>query len=86
VVLRIPGDQGLCRARENPHEAHRHRGHQGHEPWFGQEYLKSCAVGGIRALPVEPGDAARILGRECREGLQQLGWRTVGLRFVRPGH
>jgi hypothetical protein len=55
------------------------------EPWFGQEYLQSCAVGGVRALPGEPGDAARILGRECRESLQQPGWRTVGLRSARPG-
>jgi hypothetical protein len=25
MVLRIPGDQGLCQAGEDPHEAHRHR-------------------------------------------------------------
>jgi hypothetical protein len=38
MVLRFSGDQGLHRTGQDPHEAHRHRRHQGHEPWFGQEY------------------------------------------------
>ncbi len=62
MVLRIPGDQGLCRAGEDPHEAHRHRRHQGYEPWTGQEYLQSCTVGGVCVLPGEPRDAPRIPG------------------------
>jgi len=54
--------QGLCRAREDPHEAHRHRRHQGYEPWIGQEYLQSCAAGGVCALPGQPGETSRIPG------------------------
>jgi hypothetical protein len=38
MVLCFPGDQRLRQAGEDPHEAHRHRRHQGYEPWIGQEY------------------------------------------------
>ncbi len=48
--------------------------------------IYSPAVGGVCALPGEPGDMTCILGRECREILHQPVWRTVGLRPVGPGH
>jgi hypothetical protein len=33
-----------------------------------------------RKLPGEPGNPMPLPGRECRKGLQQMSWWTVGLR------
>jgi hypothetical protein len=84
MVLRIPGDQGLCAEPGRiPMKPIAIDDIKVMNLGLGRSIYSSAQLEEFACFQESP---TRIPGRECGESLQQPGRRTVGLRSVRPDH